>query len=136
MEIRHYVRIVRRNHRGFGPEGSKAQRATQARYEFKTYRGNNSFGHFQMWPLTRRGRRCRENLSLCADREVEPPGFWTRRIQCSNAQHKQDLYIRHIREINHSGFQIEDSLYYINHDTTGKIYKTSLFERKDSTSKY
>ena len=79
--------------------------------------------------------RCRENPSLCADCEAEPPGFWTRRIQCLNVQHKQDLYIRHIREINHSGFQIEDSLYYINHDTTGKIYKRSLFERKDSTSK-
>ena len=24
--------------------------------------------------------RCRENPSLCADRETEPPGFWTRRI--------------------------------------------------------
>ena len=24
--------------------------------------------------------RCRENPSLCADREAEPPGFWTRRI--------------------------------------------------------
>ena len=25
VKIRHYVRIVRRNHRGSGPEGSKAQ---------------------------------------------------------------------------------------------------------------
>ena len=24
--------------------------------------------------------RCRENPSLCADRETEPPEFWTRRI--------------------------------------------------------
>ena len=57
--------------------------------------------------------RCRENLSLCADREAEPPGFWTRRIQCSLVQHKQDLSIRHIRETNHSGFQIQDSFYII-----------------------
>ena len=26
-------------------------------------------------------RRCRENPSLCADREAEPRGFWTGRIR-------------------------------------------------------
>ena len=46
--------------------------------------------------------RCRENPSLCADRETEPLGFWTRRIKCSNMQHKQDINLRQIGETNHS----------------------------------
>ena len=46
--------------------------------------------------------RCRENPSLCADRETEPPGFWTRRIKCSNVQHKHDINLRQVGETNHS----------------------------------
>ena len=35
--------------------------------------------------------RCRENPSLCADRETEPPGFWTRRICRTHVEHKQEF---------------------------------------------
>ena len=34
----------------------------------------------RLWLIYRNVNRCRENPSLCADRETKPPGFWTRRI--------------------------------------------------------
>ena len=57
---------------------------------------NSFLSEPNLWrsPLHRlelRRLRCREDPSLCADRETKPPGFWTRRIWCPHVQHKQDL---------------------------------------------
>ena len=41
---------------------------------------NTTLEEEKMHQARRLNVRCRENPSLCADRETEPQGFWTRRI--------------------------------------------------------